>query len=146
MHQVVFFHWSLSCSVFGFVHSCGCVVLYRPRLSLVGSWSDADGRFVQCEFSFSRLDSFELRAFMRQIATLLVTTSFLMLKSVLIRRSLLCSTAILMLSSTAIWTELAWILSILSVRALFRFHAFSRPVALLVSGATCIRLRIVSHG
>ena len=36
----------------GSVHSCGCVVLYRPRLSLVGSWSDADGRFVQCEFSF----------------------------------------------------------------------------------------------
>ena len=34
------------------VHSCGCVVLYRPRLSLVGSWSDADGRFVQCKFSF----------------------------------------------------------------------------------------------
>ena len=36
----------------GSVHSCGCVVLYRPRLSLVGSWLDADGRFVQCEFSF----------------------------------------------------------------------------------------------
>ena len=36
----------------GSVHSCGCVVLYRPRLSLVSSWSDADGRFVQCEFSF----------------------------------------------------------------------------------------------
>ena len=36
----------------GSVHSCGCVVLYRPRLSLVVSWSDADGRFVQGEFSF----------------------------------------------------------------------------------------------
>ena len=36
----------------GSVHSCGCVVLYCPRLSLVGSWSDADGRFVQSEFSF----------------------------------------------------------------------------------------------
>ena len=34
------------------VHSCGCVVLYRPLLSLVGSWSDADGRFVRCKFSF----------------------------------------------------------------------------------------------
>ena len=43
----------LSCVVSsGSVHSCGCVVLYRPRLSLVGSWSDADGRFLQCEFSF----------------------------------------------------------------------------------------------
>ena len=36
----------------GSVQSCGYVVLYRPRLSLVDSWSDADGRFVQCEFSF----------------------------------------------------------------------------------------------
>ena len=36
----------------GFVHSFGCVVLYCPRLSLIGSWLDADGRFVQCEFSF----------------------------------------------------------------------------------------------
>ena len=36
----------------GSAHSCGCVVLYRPRLSLVRSWSDADGRFVQCELSF----------------------------------------------------------------------------------------------
>ena len=35
----------------GFVHSFGCVVLYCPRLSLIGSWLDADGRFVQCEFS-----------------------------------------------------------------------------------------------
>lgn len=34
------------------VHSCHGVVLYRPRLSLVGSWSEADGRFVQCKFSF----------------------------------------------------------------------------------------------
>ena len=34
------------------MRSCGCVVLYRSRLSLVGPWSDADGRFVQCEFSF----------------------------------------------------------------------------------------------
>ena len=36
----------------GSAHSCACEVLYRPRLSLVASWSDADGRFVQCEFSF----------------------------------------------------------------------------------------------
>ena len=36
----------------GSAHSCGCVVLFRPSLSLVNSWSDVDGRFLQCEFSF----------------------------------------------------------------------------------------------
>ena len=35
----------------GSTHSCGCVVLYRPSISLLNSWS-ADGRFLQCEFSF----------------------------------------------------------------------------------------------
>lgn len=35
----------------GWIHSCGCVVLYRPSISLLNSWS-ADGRFLQCEFSF----------------------------------------------------------------------------------------------
>lgn len=35
-------------------HSCGCIVLFRPSLSLslVRSWSDDHGRFVQCEFSY----------------------------------------------------------------------------------------------
>ena len=36
----------------GSVHSCGCAVLFHPSLSLVNSWCDADGRFLQCEFSF----------------------------------------------------------------------------------------------
>ena len=36
----------------GSAHSCGCIVLFRPSLSLVNSWCDADGRFLQCEFSF----------------------------------------------------------------------------------------------
>ena len=35
----------------GSIHSCGCVVLYRSSISLLNSWS-ADGRFLQCEFSF----------------------------------------------------------------------------------------------
>ena len=33
--------------------SCGCVILYRPTLTLSNSWCDSDGRFLQCEFSFS---------------------------------------------------------------------------------------------
>ena len=36
----------------GSIHSCGCIVLFRPSLSLVNSWCDTDGQFVQCEFSF----------------------------------------------------------------------------------------------
>ena len=40
---------ALSC---GSVHSCGCVVLFRPSLSLVNSWGDDDGRYLQCEFAF----------------------------------------------------------------------------------------------
>lgn len=30
--------------------SGGCIILYRPALSLVKSWSDDDGRLLQCEF------------------------------------------------------------------------------------------------
>ena len=41
----------LSCVSPGSNHSCGCVILHRPSLSLVNSWSDAAGRFLQCEFS-----------------------------------------------------------------------------------------------
>ena len=36
----------------GSAHSCGCIVLFRPSLSLVNLWCDTDGRFLQCEFSF----------------------------------------------------------------------------------------------
>ena len=37
---------------FGSSHSCGTIVLYPPRLSLVCSWTDDLGQFVQCEFTF----------------------------------------------------------------------------------------------
>ena len=37
----------------GSTHSCGCIVYFRPTVSLVNSWFDSDGRFLQCEFSFS---------------------------------------------------------------------------------------------
>ena len=35
----------------GSVHSCGCVILYRPSLTLIRSWCDDDGCYLQCEFS-----------------------------------------------------------------------------------------------
>ena len=43
------FSCALSC---GSVHSCGCVVLFRPSPSLVNSWGDDDGRYLQCEVMF----------------------------------------------------------------------------------------------
>ena len=36
----------------GSPHSCGCIILYRPTVSLVTSSSDSDGRQLTCEFSF----------------------------------------------------------------------------------------------
>ena len=36
----------------GSSHSCGCIILFHPMLSLHNSWSDSAGRFLQCEFSF----------------------------------------------------------------------------------------------
>ena len=36
----------------GSSHSCGCIVLFRPSLSLVNSWCDVSGRYLQVEFSF----------------------------------------------------------------------------------------------
>ena len=36
----------------GSVKSCGCIVLFRPSLSLVQSWADKEGHFLQCEFSY----------------------------------------------------------------------------------------------
>ena len=35
--------------------SCRCIVLFRPSLSLVASWSDSEGRLLQCEFQFRGL-------------------------------------------------------------------------------------------
>ena len=37
----------------GSTHSCGCIVLFRPTVFLVNSWCDSNGRFLQCEFSYS---------------------------------------------------------------------------------------------
>ena len=36
----------------GSINSCGCIVLYRPVLSLVSSSSDSNGRFLLYNFSF----------------------------------------------------------------------------------------------
>ena len=33
-------------------HARGCIILFRPTLSLVQSWSEPDGRFLMGEFRF----------------------------------------------------------------------------------------------
>ena len=33
----------------GSVYFGGCIILFRPSLMLLNSWSDDDGRFLQCE-------------------------------------------------------------------------------------------------
>ena len=58
----------------GSVKSCGCIVLYRPTLSLVNSWCDSDGRV-----SFPFVPKlFVLSAFMPPITTLPETNSLMM--------------------------------------------------------------------
>ena len=39
-----------SCVSPGSNRSCGCIVLFRPSLSLVTSWSNSETRLLQCEF------------------------------------------------------------------------------------------------
>ena len=36
----------------GSVRSSGCVIIFRPSLSLSSSWCNMEGRYLQCEFSF----------------------------------------------------------------------------------------------
>ena len=36
----------------GSVCSSGCAILFRPSLSLLGSWYDTEGHYLKCEFSF----------------------------------------------------------------------------------------------
>ena len=36
----------------GSVRSAGCVILFRDSLSVSDSWCDAEGRYLQCKFSF----------------------------------------------------------------------------------------------
>ena len=37
----------------GSPRSCGCAILYKPKLSLVASFCDAHGRLLHCSFSFA---------------------------------------------------------------------------------------------
>lgn len=46
--------WSLSAPP-GSAHSCGAVLLYRPRFTLCSSFSDADSRFIHAEFPYNNI-------------------------------------------------------------------------------------------
>lgn len=37
----------------GSPRSCGCAILYKPKLTLVASFCDASGRLLHCSFSFA---------------------------------------------------------------------------------------------
>lgn len=37
----------------GSLRSCGCAILYKPKLTLVASFCDTSGRFLHCSFSFA---------------------------------------------------------------------------------------------
>ena len=37
----------------GSLHSCGCAILYKPKLTLVASFCDMSGCFLHCSFSFA---------------------------------------------------------------------------------------------
>ena len=51
--QTWFLSSGFECSVSpGTANSAGCIVLFRPPLSLEASWTDSDGRFLRLDFSF----------------------------------------------------------------------------------------------
>ena len=52
MSVLVSFFWLSVCGVSWLEQIFGCIILYRPVLSFVKSWSGDDGRFLQCEFVY----------------------------------------------------------------------------------------------
>ena len=72
----------------GSTHARGCIILFRPSLSLVQSWSEPDGRFLMCEFRFCN-QVFRVCCVYVLIVTHNVISSLTMFLSGLIRLSLL---------------------------------------------------------
>ena len=71
----------------GSTHARGCIILFRPTLSLVQSWSEPDGRFLMCEFRFCNQ---VFRVCCVYAPNSNVISSLTMSLSGLIRLSLLC--------------------------------------------------------
>ena len=68
--QIWFLSSGFECSVSpGTARSAGCIVLFRPPLSLEASRTDSDGRFLRLDFSF-RAARFRVVAFTPLILTL----------------------------------------------------------------------------
>ena len=84
-----------SCLSSGSNHSCGCIILYRPLLSFVGSWVDTVGHYLQCEFFFTA-NLFVFAVFMPRTITLNVTSSLMMF----LTRSILLSPPFLWVTLT----------------------------------------------
>ena len=73
----------------GSTYARGCIILFRPTLSLVQSWSEPDGRFLMCEFRFCN-QVFRVCSVYALIVIHNVISSLTMFLSGLIRLSLLC--------------------------------------------------------
>ena len=85
----------------GSTHARGCIILFRPTLSLVQSWSEPDGRCVNFVFVTT---FFVSAVFMPLIATHNVISSLTMFLSALISLSLLCLLVISTPFSTSLLT------------------------------------------
>ena len=88
----------------GSTHARGCIILFRPTLSLVQSWSEADGRFLMCEFRFCN-QAFRVCCVYAPNSNPQRNHSLTMFLSALIRLSLLCLLVISTPFSTGLLTE-----------------------------------------
>ena len=111
----------------GSVKSCGCILLFRSRFTLVRSFCDTEGRFL-CE------ESFTFSVFMRRIVILHGTTFLRMPQIAWIRPSLPWCAAILTPFWTAHWTALAPTLLTTSGRVRWLSPTCSIPCASQTSG------------
>lgn len=117
----------------GSSHSCGCIILFRPTLSLLNSWSDSAGRFAQSEFSFMA-KTFVFVQFIVQIVILIVICFWMTLFLGLIPLSPLFLLVILILFLTGLLTVVAPILVTLLERVLYLLAVYLMLVVLLIFG------------
>ena len=122
--------------------SCGCVVLFRPALSFVESWSDSDGRFLQCEFQF-RDKSFRVVSLYAPNCNP-ARDQFFDLVSSFVDSSI--STVLCIPSLMVRWTVRALLSLTILVIARLRLFSSLRSVVSLMSGATCIPPPLVLRG
>ena len=135
----------LSCLSPGSNHSCGCVLLYHPSLSLVDSWIDTSVATSSVSFP-STTSLFVSTVFMPLTVTLNVTSSLkiYLIKLILQSPPYLWVTSTLSLIGSRIVVGLTLLTT--AVRVLFALLPFSTPVVSLTSGDTCTPTLLVLPG